>query len=321
MHLSVFKNTTQAWVDSAYEDTWDNIADTLLVHCGASSKDQVPLYNLVQFKQASDSSVEYGRKYDYVDGVRSENYVEVPNTVRRCRNNVLGYSGIVLDVDRIMTMEDAVVAYEGLEYVLYTTFSHTPEHHKFRVVIPFTRTLPIHELAGRLESIQETFPGVDRASFSVSQSFYFHSGGVCPFAIRVRGQMIDPYAFEYREPPIYMPRQYHSDYVVSDLYRDAVRRSLLTMRDVRYTDGLTLVACCRSVGLSFSDFEQICDITAAKDSALVKQRSCRRGLWNTAYDRITAASRDKFIQRKGGKNIIDIRYEQLQQRKEKLLWE
>jgi hypothetical protein len=122
------------------------------------------------------------------------------------------------------------------------------------------------------------------------------------------------------EPEVYVPKQYHSDYVVSDDYRQTVLRSLLTMRDVRYTDGLTLVACCKSVGLSYSDFEHICNVTAAGDSALVKQVSCRRGLWNTDYDRITSARRDQFIASKGGKRIIDTRYEQLQQRKEKLLW-
>jgi hypothetical protein len=318
MHLSIFKSTTKAWVEAAVEDTWDNVADILLVHCGASSKDEVPMYNIVQFKTLDDPTVEWARRYKYVNGERTGEYTLIPNTVRRCKDNVISYSGIVLDVDKTMSMEDAVVAYDGLEYVLYTTWSHTPEHHKFRIIIPFSRDIPKAELLGRRDSIKQVFPDVDPASFSVSQSFYFHSGNTNPFSIRVRGEMIDPYRFEYVEPPTYEPTEYHSESTLDDEYKEAYKqavvKSLLSCSGLHYAGSnnsnlgvLTLVSICKSIGISFNEYDSICSQMAGSDSSLRKS-DIRRSAWNNwTGDRIKKETRDKFIKAYNGNPIVVVR--------------
>jgi len=201
MIISTFASVNKAYIDQQIDLPWEDMAVLLSAHFPAEAKDDVPLYNLIRFKDATDPTVELGRKYKYVNGERTEEYTTIPGTVRRCKDNVLELHGIVLDVDDSMNIADIQYKLEGLEYLLYTTFRHTAEHNKFRVIIPFSRPLLVDDVVGRQDSIMETFPGVDRASFSVSQSFYFHSGNdSARTVIWNKGIMIDPYAFEYREP-------------------------------------------------------------------------------------------------------------------------
>jgi len=200
MIISTFASVQRAYVEHQIDLPWEDMAQLLSAHFPAESKEDVPLYNLIRFKDLSDPTVEYGRKYKYVNGEKTEEYTILPNFVRRCKENVLELHGIVLDVDDSMNIADIQSKLDGLEYLLYTTFRHTAEHNKFRVIIPFSKPLLAQDIAGRQDSIMETFPGVDRASFSVSQSFYFHSGNdSAKTVIWNRGVMIDPYAFEYRE--------------------------------------------------------------------------------------------------------------------------
>ena len=92
-----------------------------------------------------------------------------------------------------MTIEEALEIFKDIEYVLYTTFRHTCAKHKFRIVIPFSQPLLKADIAGRQASICETYPGVDAASFTVSQSFYFHSGVNDSYSYWNEGEIIDPY--------------------------------------------------------------------------------------------------------------------------------
>jgi len=182
MIITTFKSIGKAYVDLRVDQPWTEQVKLLMAHNRASRKEDVPMFNLAEFKSANDPFVERARRYhgQVVDGsfMRDANgaYDEIPNTVRRCKGNIVSISGIVLDVDEAMTIESAMTMLAPLEYVLYTTFSHTPARHKFRIVIPFSTPLMAADIAGRQQSIMSTFPGVDNASFTVSQSFYFHSG-------------------------------------------------------------------------------------------------------------------------------------------------
>ena len=214
MILTTFQSIYKAYVDLQFDLPWKTIKDILLVHHDVENKTDVNLYNLVEFKTIDDSTVELGRRYHYVDGVKQDTYDVIPNTVRRSKNNVVGIHGIILDVDEFMTIDQTIELLDGLEYVLYTTFRHTMDKHKFRVVIPFSTALLEQDIAGRQQSIIDTFPGVDNASFTVSQSFYFHSGKNDSIAFHNVGTIINPYDFKIIEP---VEHVYNTDYTNSDI--------------------------------------------------------------------------------------------------------
>lgn len=313
MIISTFKSISKAYVDLQLDLEWNEVAELLMSHYDADNKHDVELYNMVEFKDPNDPTTEPARRYHYIDGVKQETYDVIPNTVRRCKGNVVSITGIVLDIDSDKTIEQAIELLDGIEYVLYTTFRHTMEKHKFRVVIPFSKPLLREDIAGRQQDIINTFPGVDNASFTVSQSFYFHSGKNDCITYHNRGVMINPYDFKYTEPNVYVPIE--TEYVVMDdevmeRYRENVRASLLSCSGLHYAGYgdktnavLTLISICRSAGITFSEYDSICNQIAAADSEL-KKAVVRHNAWvGWKGDRIRKEVRDKFIKDYGGRPL------------------
>lgn len=222
MIISTFKSVQKAYVDLRLDMSWDEICDLLTYHYDVDNKTDVELYNMVDFKT---TDYELGRKYHYINGERSDDYTEIANTVRRCKNNLVSISGIVLDYDKNQTIEQTITELAGIEYVLYTTFRHTKENHRFRVVIPFSQPLLASDVASRQKDIKKMFPTVDNASFSVSQSFYFHSGKEDSRTYRGTGIMIDPYIFEVEEfvEPVYDIKHQNTNEEITHLITELKR--------------------------------------------------------------------------------------------------
>ena len=59
-----------------------------------------------------------------------------PSGSRRGGENVLHVSCLVLDFDSGVEPEEAVLPWQDYFHILHTTWSHTPEHAKFRLVLP-----------------------------------------------------------------------------------------------------------------------------------------------------------------------------------------
>lgn len=314
MIISTFKSIHKAYVDMKLDLPWEEMIEVFTHHYDVEKKEDVELYNMVEFKDSTDPTTELGRKFHYVNGERQETFDLIPGTVRRCKNNVVAIHGIVLDVDEHMNIESVINLLDGVEYVLYTTFRHTIEKHKFRVIIPFSQPLKSEDIKGRQQSIIETFPGVDNASFTVSQSFYFHSGKNDSLTYHNKGQMINPYDFEYREPEVFVPHEvtYNNDFTDKDMaqYKEAVVNSLLSCSGVHYAGTgdnnlgvLTLVSICKSIGLSYNEFENICVKISDPTSAL-KDKTARQTAWTGwSGDRIRKETRDKFISSYGGRPV------------------
>ena len=320
MILTCFKSVKKAYVAQVIDKEWPVLADKLTTHINSPSKESTPMFNFAEFKTLEDPKVEPGRSYHghEVDGVWTRipegTYDEIPNTVRRSKNNVIAINGIVLDVDEKMTIEAAQDLYKDIEHVLYTTFRHSPEKHKFRIVIPFSQPLLKADIAGRQASITETFPGVDNCSFTMSQSFYFHSGPNNSYSNWNEGVMLDPYDFEYRAPKIWQPPSTPTlatlDPEFTEAYKQAVTASLATCTGLHYAGAgasnhavLTLVSLCRSVGMTYNEYDAVCARMAHPDSALTSS-SIRMQAW-TGWDgdRIRKETRDAFISAYGGKPI------------------
>jgi len=229
MIITTFQSVNRAYIENqeqVVDNAWNIHAQAFLTRDPSKDKDLVALFNLAKFKDLGDPTAELGRKYIYKDGIRTEIYVEIPGTIRRSKANLEFITGLVLDIDKGQRIEDAISLYEDLEYVIYTTFRHTSDEHRFRIIIPFSQPLLSEDIDLRKRAIQKTFPTVDRASFNASQAFYFHSGLNDPIAYHNPGIMIDPYQFEVEqkpEPVIYQ-KEMTSDYKdVEELIRELKR--------------------------------------------------------------------------------------------------
>lgn len=193
MKLTTFRTvwTAYTYPSEVIDADWDTVAEVLLSFNKVQSKDEVGLFNVWQF--AADG--EKGRKYH---DKSKTTWDDIAGTVRRCSANAQGLWGLMLDFDKNCTIEQVCTELEGLEYVLYTTFSHSTAQDKFRVIMPFDRMMTIAEYEAKKAAITATFPRADMASFSMSQSFYFHSGQCEREAIAYRshGHMLSPAMFE-----------------------------------------------------------------------------------------------------------------------------
>lgn len=309
-NLSIYESVARAWVSANQECTLEELGDILTTYTQTDSKDNNILFNLARFKTVEDGA-QPARRYDWANGERQETFTEIPGTVRRCRDNLVSIDGLVLDVDTTYSIEDIIELLRGVHIIIYTTFRHTWAHNKFRVVVPFSRPLLAADIASRERSICETFPGVDHASFSVSQSFYFHASNNSAesFSCVIPGELIDPYSFEEEAVVQYVPQPVQNTAVDTD-YQRRVLDALLSCRNVHY-DGsggrnsgvLTLISICRSIGLTYEEFDNLCQAICAPDSQLV-HREVRRGAWTGWQgDRITRDKRDAFIKANGGRAI------------------
>lgn len=313
--ISIFKSVNQAYVEYVCDMPWNEMARDFCGFTASDCKDDVPLFNLVEFKDITDPTVELARRYYYIDGQRSEDgaYELIPGKVRRCKENVVGLHGIVLDIDADKTIEQAVELLDGIEYVLYTTYNHTWTTNKFRVIIPFSKPLLAADIAGRIDSIKQTFPGVDNASFSISQCFYFHSANKTEDAFSVwnRGAIIDPYDFEYAEPPVYVEPEIkpQPDDAVLTQYREAVLRSLLSCSGLHYNSDkpygiLTLVNICKSIDLDYSAFTNVVSKIKAADSNSLNDQTLLRNAWTGwSGNRARRETVNKFIDEYNGQAV------------------
>lgn len=315
MIISTFESVTRAWVQEQLDLPWAEAVKVFSYPWEAASKHDVPMFNLGEFKSPDDLTVEVGQTRKYLNGEWTGEYNYHPGTTRRCKNNLISISGIVLDVDKDYSILETIERLDKYEFVLYSTFNNLipdPDtgivREKFRVILPFSIKLLAQDISGFTESIKEQFPGVDHSSFTMSQSFYFHSGSE-RVVYHNTGIMIDPYTqFEYREPEVYVPKPHSNDTMTDDQYasyRKAVVASLRSCRGLGYRGTgsggvLTLVSICKSIGLDFNEYDDICKSIAGADSDL-QQSEIRLRAW-TGWDgnRITATKRDRFIKDYGG---------------------
>ena len=82
---------------------------------------------------------------------------------------------LLLDFDDGTHYNWFISTYLEYEFVVYTSFSHSKELPKFRVVIPLEVPVDAIEFSNAKKTLLGIFPGVDEASFVSSQAFYVPS--------------------------------------------------------------------------------------------------------------------------------------------------
>ena len=119
MIISLFNSVYDAYVtpNRVINEDWEVIQEILCNFNEVKEKEDAPMFNLWEFKTL-DEGAELGRKWQYKDGKKTSSYTEIPNTVRRCKENAKGVWGIVLDYDGGKTIAEAEAELVGLEYVL-----------------------------------------------------------------------------------------------------------------------------------------------------------------------------------------------------------
>lgn len=311
MNITLFKSIKQAYFtdDDIVDDSWENIAEFLLEHHTVATKDTAPMFNCWQFKSAGPDTEE-GRRYEFDRVLKISNknrWTSIPKTIRRCKDNVVGVWGLVLDYDNGMEFDAAKTLLQGIECILYTTFNHTAVNNKFRVVIPFSRMMTSDEFKLKEESIRNTFECVDDSTFDLSRAFYMHSG---PFAKSYwsKGEVIQPEDFAdsvvtKRQYDLSQDREFRA-FTPSELesYQAKTLLALSKCSNLHYSNGLTLASICKSVDLSFTDFQTIVNSIKSPDSGL-SDVNWQTDLWLNAAPRITAVNRDKFLAKHGGVSI------------------
>lgn len=78
---------------------------------------------------------------------------------RRKQSNMDEAHLLVLDIDTGLQLEDVKRAISGFEAAIHSSFSHTPEHPKWRVVMPLKEPIPANDLAKLFDHFQERLGG------------------------------------------------------------------------------------------------------------------------------------------------------------------
>lgn len=133
-----------------------------------------------------------------------------PACTRRAAANVHELSLLVFDVDHDCDLPDLRRRLDGLEYVLHSSHSHTPEHPKVRVVIRLTRPVPGAEWRAFFDAAHDRLLGgiADRHCSDPSRIFFWPT---CPpgaerLAEHHLGEALDPDEFRPEEP---LPQTLH----------------------------------------------------------------------------------------------------------------
>lgn len=195
----------------------------------------------------------------------------VAGLIRRCRQNVAQIYCLLLDIDGTMSLESAVADWAEYEFLIYSTYRHTQLKPKFRLVVPLAEPLTREQFDQRHEAMIAEF-NVDAASFTISQAFYLpsHSPDNRDQAFVVWNQSDRRYS-ALGLPVTQIPdRQPARDLIPGQRTPDAlsVYRTLITGRNLHYSDVLPLAVLCKSRGLTCEEFVAVVQASSATDSVL-----------------------------------------------------
>jgi hypothetical protein len=303
MILTLFQSVQKAYTRPEWviDTTWEEAAKFLTTWQNYPTKESAELFNLWQF----DMEGEPFRRRIYESYQPTEKFEILTGTIRRCKANAKLCYGLVLDYDGKTNIDEAIKLSSNYSFALYTTFRHTEEIHKFRVVIPFSRAVTSKELHAKEKAIQSIFKDVDHASFSESQSFYLHSG-VNKFTYINKGVFLDPDWFE-DEVIVSAPSIVRTEYTGDrNIYREMMIDSLTTCSGLHYNNEaskygvLVLVGLCKSADISYNDYNTICWNMAAPDSSLQDEKFRKSAWYGWNSNKITAKVREGFISAYGG---------------------
>ena len=100
---------------------------------------------------------------------------ELKKNGRRCSADVIAISAIAFDFDDGLIFSTLANGFKDYSYVAWTTHSHTNEHPKYRVVIPFDKAVNADAYGAIWRWFYERFPTNDVATKDAARLFYLPS--------------------------------------------------------------------------------------------------------------------------------------------------
>jgi uncharacterized protein (DUF927 family) len=91
----------------------------------------------------------------------------------RKKGNVEAVYMAVLDVDDGTPNEELLERFSGFNYLAHSSFSHRPEHNKYRVIVPLTEPVPASEWSSVWKRLNQFAGGKNDASVKDASRLYF----------------------------------------------------------------------------------------------------------------------------------------------------
>jgi len=132
--INKFSSTRDNSVLEMYT-TWEYIKQYFLTeHINVREKSDVPLFNLVKYKDVNDLNANL---YTYDSQTFSK-------CALRVKDNILQVEALVIDYDGGLPIADAIERFKDYEYVGYTSYSHRldPKVDKYRLIFQLLRPIP-----------------------------------------------------------------------------------------------------------------------------------------------------------------------------------
>ena len=139
---------------------------------------------------------------------------------KRSKHNVAFMTALVLDYDDGTDFEDAQERWGHWPRIVHTSWSHTEEHHKLRVIIPFEQPIPATDWRFVWRWAYDRDPRIDKACSDPSRLFYVPaiSGKDHPHRAMVyddSGYLLHPDVAQKRllfpDPPVLQSTPTHKD--------------------------------------------------------------------------------------------------------------
>lgn len=99
----------------------------------------------------------------------------------------------LVDYDDGTTIAEAKERFSAFEFLLYTSFNHTPEHHRFRLLFPLEKSIAAKDWDCAWAHLAKLAPGLDESCKDLARIYYLptHCSGAEHISFRNEGKLLD----------------------------------------------------------------------------------------------------------------------------------
>ena len=99
----------------------------------------------------------------------------------------------LVDYDDGTTIAEAQERFSTFEFLLYTSFNHTPEHHRFRLLFPLEKPIAAKDWDCAWAHLAKLSPGLDESCKDLARIYYLptHRPGAEHISFRNEGKLLD----------------------------------------------------------------------------------------------------------------------------------
>ncbi|MFA5300289.1 MAG: hypothetical protein WC389_19050 [Lutibacter sp.] len=127
-------------------------------------------------------------------------YALIDNDAYPIKDNFKTYEAIFLDVENTVDIKYVENKLKGIQHVLYTSYSHSPDNHRFRVILPVKEPLAFDEFDTQAvkQTLYQLFPYTDNHTFDARG---FHEPVITPdyYSCHCDGKLFDFYHSGFRK--------------------------------------------------------------------------------------------------------------------------